>query len=169
LALLGPGQFFGETALLEQATRAATVRATTNAQLWALSAEDFQHLRARHPEIETAVQRATARRDATRMGIAQRTIAVGQPLARIRIGRSPDNEMVFASELVSGHHAEIELLGGGARLRDLDSTNGTFVNDVRVSTADLNDGDEIRIGDERFTFDRSAIQASVAAQAQAHA
>jgi alpha-tubulin suppressor-like RCC1 family protein/CRP-like cAMP-binding protein len=169
LALLGSGQFFGETALLDQATRAATVRATTNAQLWALSAEDFQHLRARHPEIETAVQKATARRDATRMGGAQRTIAAGQPLGHIRIGRSPDNDMVFSSDLVSGHHAEIELLGGVARLSDLDSTNGTFVNEVRVSTAELNDGDEIRVGDERFTFDRRAIQASVAAQPQAEA
>ncbi len=172
LALLGPGQFFGETALLEQAGRAATVRATTNAQLWALSAEDFQQLRARHPEIETVARRATAQRGATRTGVfevEQRAIAPGPKTARIRIGRNPDNEMVYPSELVSGYHAEIELLGDVARLRDLDSTNGTFVNDVQVSTADLNDGDEVRVGDERFTFDRRAIQASLAPQAPAPA
>jgi ABC transport system ATP-binding/permease protein len=172
LALLGPGQFFGETALLEQAGRAATVRATTNAQLWALSAEDFQQLRARHPEIETVARQATVQHDATGTGVfevEQRAIAPGQQIGSIRIGRNPDNEMVFPSDLVSGHHAEIELLGDVARLRDLDSMNGTFVNGHQIRTADLNDGDEIRVGDERFTFDRRAIQASLAPQAPAPA
>ena len=162
LGLLGPGEFFGETALLGQESRLATVRATTDAHLWALSAEDFEKLRTRHPEIETVVRQATARRDATRMAVvqvAQGTIAAGQPSGRVRIGRASDNDMVFSSSLVSGHHAEIEFDGGVARVRDLDSTNGTFVNGNRIQTVDLNDGDEILIGDQRFTFDRRAIQA----------
>ena len=165
LALLGPGQAFGETALVGQESRRATVRATTDAHLWALSAEDFQDLRTRHPEIETVVQRATAQRDATRPGVfnvEKPAIAAEQPSGRVRIGRDPDNDMVFASSLVSGHHAEIEFDGDVARLRDLDSTNGTFVNGNRIQAVDLNDGDEIGVGDERFTFDRRAVQASLA-------
>ena len=148
---------------------AGTTKFVGHADLEGLSAEDFEKLRTRHPEIETVVRQATARRDATRMAVvqvAQGTIAAGQPSGRVRIGRASDNDMVFSSSLVSGHHAEIEFEGDVARVRDLDSTNGTFVNGNRIQAVDLNDGDEIQIGDQRFTFDRRAIQAPLSPPAQ---
>jgi len=165
LALVGPGEFFGETALLGGGRRSATIRATTDAQLWALSASDFEDLLAREPEVAKAVRRAAAHRTAPgRTGffeIERRNLAPAQDGQELRLGRSPDNDVVFGSRLVSGHHALITPIDGAFRLRDLDSTNGTYVNGVQIRTAELNDGDEIWVADERFVFDSRAIHRSI--------
>src|SRR5687768_16140227 len=48
----------------------------------------------------------------------------------VNIGRDGDNDIVLDADSVSRRHAKIERRGGDAFLVDLDSTNGTFVNDV---------------------------------------
>ena len=53
---------------------------------------------------------------------------------------------------LSRQHFRIEARGGGFFLRDLASSNGTFLNGHRVRTAPLNAGDEIRAGDTAFLF-----------------
>ena len=63
------------------------------------------------------------------------------------IGRAPDCHLVFPTERgVSGHHAVIRLLDGVVELEDTRSTNGTFVNDVRVDRCALKHEDTIRLG-----------------------
>ena len=63
-----------------------------------------------------------------------------------RIGRAPDNELVFPSPSVSGHHALIEV-GAAHRVLDLESRNGTFLNGDRVDGGRaLRDGDRLKIG-----------------------
>ena len=63
------------------------------------------------------------------------------------IGRAPDCHLVFPTERgVSGHHAVIRLLDGIVELEDTRSTNGTFVNDVRVDRCALKHEDTIRLG-----------------------
>jgi hypothetical protein len=65
-----------------------------------------------------------------------------------RIGQAGDNEIVIPQDTVSRRHAEIEVTGSGAMLRDLDSMNGTFVNEVPVEGAHrLSAGDRVRIAD----------------------
>ena len=60
------------------------------------------------------------------------------------------------NQAVSGKHARIDLTPDGAFLRDLESTNGTFVNDRRIERRELlYDGDRIRIGDTLFTFKKT--------------
>jgi len=71
----------------------------------------------------------------------------------VTIGRLPDNTIVIDSPAVSGHHACAALEGGDFVLEDLESTNGTFVNDSRVSRHSLRNGDIIRIGDHTLEFD----------------
>lgn len=70
------------------------------------------------------------------------------------LGRWAANNIVFAHRGVSRHHAEIRCEGGRYVLEDLGSTNGTFVNNRRLTRAVmLQDGDEIRLGpDVRLTF-----------------
>ena len=52
---------------------------------------------------------------------------------------------------MSQKHAEVRPKDGGYVLKDLGSTNGTFVNGRRVTACELQDGDEIRTGNSIFT------------------
>jgi len=74
---------------------------------------------------------------------------------RITIGRLPDNAIQIEDDSVSSHHAELVSEGGSYRLRDLDSTNGTFVNGEPVKELLLASGARVRIGrvDASFTND----------------
>ena len=73
----------------------------------------------------------------------------------ITIGRAPDNLLPLEDPSVSGRHAQLELVGEDYLLKDLDSTNGTRVNGVRVDTQLLQDGDEISFGNTRMRFEAS--------------
>jgi len=71
----------------------------------------------------------------------------------IRIGSAADNDLVLADSKVSRHHAEVRLEGEGARLKDLDSTNGTFVDKLRIHEVDLEPGMSCRLGDSLLRFE----------------
>ncbi|MBI5257318.1 MAG: GGDEF domain-containing protein [Burkholderiales bacterium] len=63
------------------------------------------------------------------------------------IGRLPDAEVFVDNSSVSRKHAELALSGETVTIRDLGSSNGTFVNDVRAEgSVRLKDGDLIRLG-----------------------
>lgn len=65
----------------------------------------------------------------------------------VRIGRAPDCDVIIDRQEISRHHAELLRIDATSyELRDLGSTNGTHVNGVRVDTALVGDGDEIRLG-----------------------
>lgn len=68
------------------------------------------------------------------------------------LGRALDNDIVVNHSSVSRHHASIVSSGGGFELRDLNSQNGTFVADRRITQAPLTDGDSVRLGQAPFTF-----------------
>jgi transcriptional regulator with PAS, ATPase and Fis domain len=68
------------------------------------------------------------------------------------IGVSSDGDLVLPDETVSKRHCEIQLCPGGYVVKDLGSTNGTFVNGVRVSEAFLGQGTEIQLGKTRVVF-----------------
>lgn len=66
--------------------------------------------------------------------------------AEVRIGREPDNEVVLQDDAASRRHARIRVAGGGHRVIDLGSTNGTWVNDEQVREQALGSGDLLRLG-----------------------
>jgi diguanylate cyclase (GGDEF)-like protein len=66
-----------------------------------------------------------------------------QPLT---LGRGNDCDIRITEGSVSRRHAVVEPDGDGYRVRDLQSTNGTFVNDVATPTGRLADGDYLRVG-----------------------
>lgn len=71
----------------------------------------------------------------------------------VRIGRGPRNDLVLRLDAVSRNHARISQdEGKGFVITDEGSTNGTFVNDVRVNEAVLQDGDLIKVGRARLKF-----------------
>jgi pSer/pThr/pTyr-binding forkhead associated (FHA) protein len=79
-----------------------------------------------------------------------------------RIGRSEDNDLCINDFLASREHALIERVSSEDQshshyvIRDLDSTNGTYVNHEPISKHLLNEGDMIRIGQTFFKFTDSA-------------
>ena len=65
----------------------------------------------------------------------------------ITIGRAPGNDLVLPHASVSGRHAQVSKQADGKfQIRDLGSTNGTFLNGARVSTAIAGPGDRVTIG-----------------------
>jgi pSer/pThr/pTyr-binding forkhead associated (FHA) protein len=75
-----------------------------------------------------------------------------------RIGRNEENDLCVDDELSSREHALIEKVKGKSAdsvnyiLRDMDSTNGTFVNHERITDHLLVEDDMIRIGQTFFKF-----------------
>ncbi|MBV8531608.1 MAG: DUF3662 domain-containing protein [Candidatus Eremiobacteraeota bacterium] len=72
---------------------------------------------------------------------------------RARIGRSDESEIVLVDPSVSRVHAVVETTGSDATVRDLGTTNGTYVNGRRVDAESLRDGDELRFGNTRMRFE----------------
>jgi cytochrome P450/NADPH-cytochrome P450 reductase len=82
----------------------------------------------------------------------------GAASGTVRIGRAPDNDVVVSDLSVSSYHAELHTFGGACRIVDLDSHNGTFVNERRVTTAALRDGDVIGLGNATYRLAGQALQ-----------
>ena len=72
--------------------------------------------------------------------------------ANVVIGRSSKSEIQIDQESVSRNHAKIINTGKSIILRDLGSTNGTYVNDQLIDEYVLRDGDFIKIGRTIFKF-----------------
>lgn len=76
----------------------------------------------------------------------------------IRIGRDRRNDVVISDDpLVSRRHAVIELVGGRYKIRDLGSTNQTYLNNTPLSpqtSAGIKGGDVITIGHTRIRVSR---------------
>lgn len=73
------------------------------------------------------------------------------------VGRDGDCDVVIADARVSRRHAAVEVDGDsdGLRLRDLGSSNGTFLNGTRVALASLGCGDVLGLGDSELVVDAS--------------
>ena len=72
----------------------------------------------------------------------------------ITMGRQSSNDVVVAEPGVSRKHAELADSQGMFVIRDLKSTNGTFVNSKKIDEGDyhLQDGDSIRLGASKVTY-----------------
>lgn len=70
----------------------------------------------------------------------------------LTIGRKETNTVVVDNLAVSGMHAKIDSVDDGYLLTDLQSKNGTFVNDTHVTTHWLRQGDVITIGKHKLVF-----------------
>lgn len=73
---------------------------------------------------------------------------IDQP--RVTIGRGPGVDLAFDDDTMSREHAAIEFASDELRLRDLGSTNGTVLNDSRVTVGSLKHGDRFKVGSHEF-------------------
>jgi len=74
------------------------------------------------------------------------------PRGSVSIGRRKENTIVFSNPEVSSSHARIDKVGSDYILTDLQSTNGTFVNGLKVLSHRLSHGDRISIGKNILLF-----------------
>jgi hypothetical protein len=70
----------------------------------------------------------------------------------LRLGRSPDNDIILRDPATSGHHARVERRGDQFWIVDLGSTNGTLVNGEPIQEKELSNGDRITIGQNAVNF-----------------
>jgi CheY-like chemotaxis protein len=80
----------------------------------------------------------------------------------VTIGRADGNAFQIIEASVSGRHCEVKLQGDDLLIRDLQSTNGTFIGGHKVSEATLKPGGIVRLGEVELRFEASAPKAPAA-------
>ncbi len=127
-------------------------------------------MKAGHEE-KTLVQRTRARASSPRTGPAYLTVLTGESVGAVFelklgesvIGRAAEVTVVLTDDGISRHHAKIfRDQDGSAKLVDLESTNGTFINGRRIYAEGLREGDRIRVGqsatlDFRYEYRESSV------------
>jgi diguanylate cyclase (GGDEF)-like protein len=116
---------------------------------------DTDHVRAK--TVVTSISRITERPPGKEACLV---VIYGQDLGRkfnldaptLVLGRSSKCDIQIDQESVSRAHSKIVNGGKNIRIRDLGSTNGTYVNDEPIEERNLNDGDLIKIGRTIFKF-----------------
>jgi FHA domain len=73
----------------------------------------------------------------------------------VTIGRAPDNDLAIDNLAVSNYHARVYTEAGSLVVEDLNSLNGSFLNDIRIERAMLKDGDTIQIGKHQIWVDQT--------------
>jgi predicted component of type VI protein secretion system len=88
---------------------------------------------------------------------------------RTTIGRVEDNAFQIAEPSVSSHHCEVLLRGKDVVVKDLNSTNGTFIDGDQISEAALKPGQVLRLGQVELRLEDSATPAPKKAPATTQA
>ena len=80
-------------------------------------------------------------------------------------GRSSSADVTVANDAVSSRHCQLTYVGGAYTLRDLNSTNGTFINGKRITTETLKPGDRVHMGPAAFQFNNGRLERDAARDA----
>ena len=81
------------------------------------------------------------------------------------VGRVADNAFEIPEASVSSHHAELILRGTDVLVKDLNSTNGTFINGERITDGTLKSGQILRLGTIEMRLETAPAAAAKAKQA----
>src|SRR5208282_4574355 len=81
-------------------------------------------------------------------------------LDRTTIGRVEDNTFQIAEPSVSSHHCEVLLRDNNVVIKDLDSTNGTYINNQKIGESVLKPGQTLRLGNVELRLDTGAPSAA---------
>jgi DNA segregation ATPase FtsK/SpoIIIE, S-DNA-T family len=73
------------------------------------------------------------------------------------IGRAPRADFVVEAALVSRLHCRLTATDSAIDVVDLDSTNGTYINNQRIRNGTLSTGDRLKIGRVEMTIDRQDL------------
>src|SRR5476651_541053 len=84
---------------------------------------------------------------------------------RTTIGRVEDNTFQIADPSVSSHHCEVHLRGSDIVIRDLNSTNGSFIGNDKITEQILKPGQVLRLGQVELKLEAEGAPASLPAAA----
>jgi pSer/pThr/pTyr-binding forkhead associated (FHA) protein len=90
-------------------------------------------------------------------------------VAKTTVGRVEDNMFQIPEPSVSSHHCEIEVRGNEVVVKDLNSTNGTFINGEKISERVLKLGEVLRLGQVEMRLEPEGASAGAAPSAPAPA
>src|SRR5512140_2899526 len=82
------------------------------------------------------------------------------PTGTLVCGRAVTSDLAIVDPTVSRHHADLPVGDGGIEVRDVGSSNGTFVNGVRIEQSFVVPGDTLTIGKVAFTVQEVASMPS---------
>ncbi|MGZ8939182.1 MAG: FHA domain-containing protein [Limisphaerales bacterium] len=74
-----------------------------------------------------------------------------------KLGRNPTNDFRISDPSISAFHAEIVVADNVIRVRDLGSTNGTYIDDLKVEEGLLKPENILRLGNVRFALDEVLV------------
>ncbi|HVY70522.1 MAG TPA: FHA domain-containing protein [Verrucomicrobiae bacterium] len=77
------------------------------------------------------------------------------------IGRNPSNDFRVSDSSVSSFHCEVVVGEEGVVVRDLQSTNGTFVNGQQIQESPLRPGEQLRLGNVDFKLDAPPVHVAI--------
>lgn len=89
------------------------------------------------------------------------TISLAREHLPFTIGRDSDNRLCLESEAISRFHAEIVAESGNYFLRDLQSTNGTFLNGRRIEHEKLGPGDEFSVANISLSVEAASVSGAM--------
>ena len=76
------------------------------------------------------------------------------------VGRVEDNSFQIAEPSVSSHHCEVLLRGNDVIIKDLSSTNGTYINGEKISESPIKPGQILRLGQVEMRLETDAAPAT---------
>jgi pSer/pThr/pTyr-binding forkhead associated (FHA) protein len=88
---------------------------------------------------------------------------------RTTIGRVEDNTFQIADPSVSSHHCEVHLRGSDIFIRDLNSTNGSFINNEKITEQVLKPGQVLRLGQVELKLEADGAPGALPAASPAPA
>ncbi|PYM14173.1 MAG: hypothetical protein DME18_07325 [Verrucomicrobia bacterium] len=83
------------------------------------------------------------------------------PPGVIRLGRNPTNNFCFDDETISSRHCEVTVRDGTVHIRDLGSTNGTFIDGQPIKEAVLLPGQALRLGSVEIVFEEVPVHIAI--------
>lgn len=117
--------------------------------------QDSEQDEAEEVESEPEPEPEKAKVRITLSGLNNSDVKVMDFTDKITVGRRSGNDIMISDSAVSGKHCELSFEDGALYITDLESTNGTYINDEPVVRAEIKSGDTLILGKNKYRINIS--------------